>query len=185
MPAPPRTPVVRRAVVLSLVLGGLLLGGCSGTDESEGPSQVDREAEVESAREWMVRMAECLTEAGFPSTIEAADEMTVDHGPEQMDELDEATQRCAEQLGGFPQYEPFSAEELGRLYDAKLEQEVACLEENGFEPPTPPSRGKYISDYQAYQSGQHVIPWSPFVDLGPDASSRASELCPQVGVHDL
>lgn len=146
---------------------------------------MDREAEVESGREWMVRMAECLTEAGFPSTVDAADQMSVDHGPEQFDQLDEATQRCAEGLGGFPQVEPFSSEELGRLYDAKIEQEVGCLKEHGFDPPTPPSREKYISDYQAYQSGQRIIPWSPFTDLGPDASSRALEVCPQVGMHEL
>lgn len=170
---------------MALLLAAALVGGCSGGDGPEDVPQVDREGEVESGREWLVRMAECLTEAGFPSTIAAADEMTVDHGPDQVDELNEATERCAEQLGGFPEHEPFSAEELGRLYDVKMEQEVACLQEHGFDPPTPPSREKYISDYQAYQSGQHVIPWSPFVDLGPDASSRATELCPQVGLDDL
>lgn len=163
----------------------LFLGACSSDEDAADAPVVDRQAEVESGRQWMLGMAECLTEAGFPSTVEAADELSVDHSPEQVQQLDEATRACAEDLGGFPEVEPFSEEELGRLYDANLEKVVGCLREHGFDPGPPPSREKFISDYQDYQAGLQVIPWSPFLDLDPGVSSRALESCPQVGIQDL
>lgn len=184
MPGTLRRGGPRKAVGL-LIVSLLIVGACSADGESVVAPVVDRQVEAESSREWMLGMAECLTEAGFPSTVEAEDELSVDHSPEQVQQLDGVTRQCAESLGGWPQVEPFSEEELGRLYDANVQKVLGCLREHGYDPAPPPSREKFISDYQDYQAGQRVIPWSPFLDLDPSVSSQALESCPQAGIQDL
>lgn len=141
-----------------LVLGVTGCGNSSSMSDTSTSTRFDRQAYAEEALTFQKAEAECLTELGFPASIQPEDRgltpMKVEHNG-RIEEMREARENCAERLGGRPTAPPPDAEELGKFYDLEIEA-YECLVAHGYTPDLPPSRETYVSSYFAEAGG----PWS-------------------------
>lgn len=129
----------------------------------------------------MHNFAACLTEAGFPSQMSADGGIEIDEGPpEQSVQFTAAREACVDEQGGYPTSSKLSSEEIGRLYDLQVEGR-RCLLARGEVIGEPPSREKFIADYEGSLAGLGTIPWSPWLESSEDGL----EACPQPDRSDL
>lgn len=158
------------AACLEVAVLGLLLAGCSQGSES-GPDvgsvthPVDREAEKGVQDAYYPRLAQCLTEAGFPATYDPAEGMMqVNFGSDdQYEAAEQAESACREQLGPAPVQAPLGDSEKLALYGEYF-LAYECLVEQGYQPKEPPSSQVWLSQYG---SGQEGYPWDDPNSLEP------------------
>lgn len=137
------------AIALSTSLA-VILSSCSTASTAPEEEHVDRQAEAEEFLAFSRDMADCLTEAGFPSTYREFDGgISVSGGTPE--EQRAARMACEETLGGVPESPPLSAEELGALYDLEIEA-YACLVDHGYEPAPPSSKEQFVATYATGES---------------------------------
>lgn len=176
-----RGPHARISVGLALLT---LLTACSRGDGETSPPPLSSErrlAEAQEQREFMAAYARCLTDGGFPSEVLPDGGVRTDTGTgEQAEAFAELDTRCKEELGAAPQPDVYTGVELSTLYDLQVDG-YDCLVEAGFDPLPPPSREKYVADYEDHQVGGRSIPWSPWATMIDD---RAFTACPQMSLHD-
>lgn len=152
------------------------------TTEAE-PTLADRSDEEAALQTYVTRKADCLTEAGFPSTVRSDGGIQIDGvPPEQQQAFVEADTSCAEQLGSIPGEAPFTTPELSVLYDLHVEGRD-CLEDQGLAVSDPPSRQTWIAQYEAGLSGADEAPWSPWSEASDPAT--AIEVCPEPSGQDV
>lgn len=182
-----------RGVTLSILVGVSVLTGCSPGAEEVSPTgatpSVDRQAEQAAGELAQERIAECMSERGFVvgQDADGRDYFDIPPGPEGDAQLLEALTECQE---GQVLPAPVSAseEELRGLYDLELER-VECLREQGFEPPTIPSRESYVAERKAISEGRAFVGWDA---LDPRALSsqghdpeELDRACPAPRLADL
>lgn len=136
--------------LVTCAAAGVFVVGCSASPEvtpDPGPtSSAARAADLE--REYLQRLGECLTEAGFPATMQDDGGLLVDDGPgDQQASFDAAAESCREQVGE-PEVVELDEAELGTLYDLQVEA-GRCLEEAGFPAEEMPSRETWVAQYAA------------------------------------
>lgn len=154
------TPVSRRnlewsrigaptALVLSAAVA-VILSSCSADSTVPEDEHVDRQADAEALVVFSRGMADCLTEAGFPSTYREVDGgISVSGGTPEERRAVMAT--CEKKLGGSPESPPLSHEELEALYDLEVEA-YTCLVNHGYEPMPPSSKEQFVATYATGES---------------------------------
>lgn len=146
------------SLALMLLIG--ITTGCGGATSTDGGASgsFDRKAYAEESLRFRMQESECLTELGFPASIQPEDRgmipMKIEHNG-RLEEMREAREVCAERLGGRPSAPPPDEAELSRFYDLEVEA-YKCLLANGYDPEPPPSRATYVAAYWASPDG----PWT-------------------------
>lgn len=151
---------------------------------------VDRSNEAELSRQWWEAKAQCHTDHGFPAHRDGEGIVT-DVGPDQRADYQKMTALCQEEveqrLGPHPQAIPYSAEELGALYELLVAETVPCLEAEGITVEQPPSKRTWVE----YQTNMYTNPnlpdtyWDPYRDLGPNQAMGITESCPRPTGADI
>lgn len=197
-----RAQVGRPAWGVSLVVLGILLGGCAGVEPetTEGSLDADVEAEwsalhgqypnverpeVEIIRrispdDWATTMAACLNDAGFPDVIAGGDQsLSFETSSAQAAPFALAKYICTAQ---YPLNEKFTTplndEQLGGLYDYLTLVQTPCLESHGFSISAPPSKQHFIETYTTTPD------WIPYEQLPMSAFedgtfAEVEVACPQ------
>lgn len=152
------------AGVLAVLVGAVAVG-CGTDAESEAPSaSVDRQAEADRSEQFFDRLGECLTEMGFPASVQADGGLMVNHGG-QAEAAQAAEEACTEQLGGWPTSAPPNEEELEKFYDVQVETHD-CLVEHGHDPVTPSSKAEFVATYltgESWYAHMPVVPGGPLL----------------------
>lgn len=167
-----------------LVASGTLLPGCA-TEGSAGrgsPPPPDQNIE-QLEREYLQRMSDCFTEAGFPSQPQSDGSLQIDDGPDdQQEAFRNAAEVCREQ-SGEPKLASLTQAQVGVLYDLQLEAGV-CLRDAGFRTVEMPSRETWVSQYVAAQQSTSTssFPVTPWDGLH---LQDAEESCRQPGLQDV
>lgn len=139
--------MIRIALSVSVAI---ILSSCSADSTAPGDEHVDRQAEAEALVAFSRGMADCLTEAGFPSTYREVDGgISVSGGTPE--ERRAAMATCEETLGGAPESPPLSREELEALYDLEMEA-YTCLIDHGYQPAPPSSKEQFVATYASGES---------------------------------
>lgn len=131
-------------------------GALDSGPSASGSATIDsREAEATLTREYLERLANCMTDAGFPAEIQPDGGLRI-NAPKSQDAAYDAALRQCEELSDPPSIAPVSPEEASDLYDDSLKA-YECLIAEGFSPAEPPSREKFLQDYADRRE-----PWDPF-----------------------
>lgn len=174
---------LRRLRLLAIVvpLSVLFISGCDGPESGAGQSAVssgtlpDRQAESERIEAYYPRLADCMTDNGFPTSYDPAEGAMIVQGD--IDDAALAEDDCRKELGPEPTREPLTPDELNRLFDLKVGA-YECLVEQGFGPAQPPTREQWLGDYASGNA------WEPFDD--PDSNVLFPEgVCKDPGAGDL
>lgn len=166
-----------------LVASGAVLQGCA-TDGSAGngspPPPAQNVEQLE--REYLQRMRNCFTEAGFPSQLQSDGSLQIDDGPDdQQEAFRTAAEVCREQ-SGEPEFASLTQAQVGVLYDLQVEA-AFCLREAGFRTAEMPSRETWVSQYvAAQQSSTSSFPVTPWDGLH---LQDAEKTCRQPGLQDV
>lgn len=149
------------------------------TSTAAGPTssaEPERRAELDTIEAYYPRLADCLTDKGFPATwdpVEGAMQVQVG-GEDQMNAADEADSACQEELGPKPTRAPVTGAELAALYDEHVEA-YECLVAQGYAPEEPPTRELWLAEYPSGNA------WEPHVD--PQSLDRfPDDVCPVPGL---
>lgn len=158
--------------------------GAAGAAE-DGQSQqvvVDRAAQDEMVRTWYSRLGDCLTELGFPASLEAGT-LKVYTPPGSEGQYKEADQECHARVGPHPELVPYSKEEFGYLYDALVESEQ-CLREHGYRvgDVQMPTRETWVEWSLAAEHGAREAAPNPY---GRVDSVAIEEVCPYPDGTDI
>lgn len=129
-----------------------------------------------SQNEWATVMAECMTEAGFPSTAseDGGLESTFDASVAQSRAL--AMYVCKVSYPVDPRYsEAFNTSQLRYLYAYYRDVLVPCLDEHEIESTAIPSEQTFVESYPSAL-------WSPYIGVQPPTEQEWLRLlreCPQ------
>lgn len=136
----------------------------------------NRKLESQLDAEWTDRWLSCMTDSGFPPTVNDAGGYTF---PGEQEAVSAAVDACSKQAGPQPTYAPLTPSEASHMYDLELATKK-CLEGLGVAVPQPPSRDQYIQDVLSQKSvdgvdvGPHVwraydnvLDWSDYSDQCP------------------
>ncbi|MDY7527586.1 MULTISPECIES: hypothetical protein [unclassified Cryobacterium] len=119
--------------------------------------------------------AKCLTEQGFPSTVDAGGVSTqTSAGQEEAIML--ARYVCDIEYPLDPKFnKPFNKSQLDYLYDYDVNTLKPCLEKAGYSIPEPPSLQSFEDNYAT--SGA----WTPYLGVTPsgDGWAEINKTCPQ------
>lgn len=151
---------------------------CSETDGADPmtPSTVDRQTEADSAQTWLKERAECLTDAGFPSTYDPVDQsISISKGSGQDAEFAAADAACSTELGGPPTFAPLTEAEIEFLYAESVEA-YECLVAEGFDPVPPTTLEQFKATYS-------TGPWFPHQDA-TSGGGLPDDVCPQPSLVD-
>lgn len=135
--------------------------------------------------EWPETMAACLTELGFPATVEDGGvASTTVAGQEEAKEV--ARYVCNVMYPLDPKFnEPLNAEQLDFLFDYFTGELTKCLSDQGVEVSSPPSRQLFAESFVTAEA------WSPYLsvpeDLSSDEWTALNVACPQgpEGLYDI
>ncbi len=133
--------------------------------------------------EWAEVVGDCVQGEGFPD-VEIGDDGSIGfstEGDAQRAPYDLAMYVCQARFPLDPRYSaPLDDDALGRLYDFYVDEQVPCLEGQGFDIPEPPSRQQFIDSYFDYPT------WIPYAFvMSPEAlqsgfdPSAIDNICPQ------
>lgn len=146
-------------------------GGGSAAEESASTSVAERSSEEVDAA-----MVRCLQDAGYSARLSDAPDGGVEWESADEDAQAEVTyQACIDSLvddGVLAPPEVLSDAELEDLYDHEVDL-VACLEDEGYAMPSPPSREAFVEsrgEWRAYL----VLP-----DVSNEEFERLNVVCPQ------
>lgn len=201
------------AAVLAVGTSSLMLVACSSHSGAGGPDgqiassdtdavtaavvglpipsePVDRSNEAELTRQWWEAKAQCHTDHGYPAHWDGEGIVT-DVGPDQRADYQKMTALCQEEveqrLGPHPQAIPYSAEELGALYELLVEETVACLGAEGITVEQPQSKETWV-EYQTKMYTNPDLPdtaWNPYRNLGPNLRMDMQKRCPEPTGADI
>lgn len=160
-----------------VLISTLLLSGCEESANPSAPSLSLREVEAIQAREFFEGLASCMTEKGFPSTVQEDGAVMVEHGA-QGEAWREAEAVCTEELGGWPTSTPLTEQELGQLYDLEVKA-YECLVARGLDPLPPSSKEQFV---ETYLTGESWYAHKPPVAGG---SPLPTTDCPQPRLSDI
>jgi hypothetical protein len=124
--------------------------------------------------EWAVVRQACLRDEGWVV------EITVDGGirfpevtPEQSVEMEAANDRCGERYPIDPKYrEPLTEEQLAFLHTWYLEENIPCMEAEGYTGFEPPSLERFIETWGT------VDHWVPVDDITGQLQSAGADALP-------
>lgn len=170
-------PALCGKAILALLL--VLAAAACSSAENGSAAPVDRQAELASAREFFGRVADCMTEHGYPAEIIEGGNDGVEFAspPGQEAAAESAYAACAEENGGEPTPAPLSDEEIAQVYQDLLEVQ-ACLEGKGYTSPDPPSLPTFVEQYRKAGHDQDVTAWSPYPVPGGKVDVGALQACP-------
>jgi hypothetical protein len=128
--------------------------------------------------EWAPVMAECLSGEGFADVVTAPDGTFSYDGPaSQTQAYDRAVYVCTAR---FPingkYYRPLSSAQLTKLYAFYVDEQTACLEENGYSVGDPPSLAQFLETVGTPRG------WAPYSSVSYSTQSeweRINAACPQ------
>ena len=144
------------------------LEGIAEMSDLEDPPEVDMVREVGEDEAGRV-LAQCLTDAGFPSS-EVGDGVRTDLEGEQEEAYELALYVCTAQYPPPMRYlQPLGDEQLRILYDYQSSEVVDCLVAAGFDRPTVPTLEVFIADFRANR------PWNPVLEADPERTSGCEE----------
>lgn len=145
------------AVALTAVLPLAACGSPERPVETTGP--VDRQAERDAADAYFARLGECLTDKGFPASVQADGALKVDHGG-RSEQLAAAEAECAGEVGPQPTAVAPDATELGKFYDVQVNA-YECLTNHGLDPVPPSSKEQFVATYLTGESWWAHQPQQP------------------------
>lgn len=121
-----------------------------------------------------------MTEAGYPSEWNqqlGAVEVKGVNGNQGA--MRGAADECAERLGGYPTFAPFTDEELGALFELELKT-YQCLLDHGYQPEPPSSKEQFVATYRTGDS------WYSYrLPPGQTLTQSAEMECPQPRPADI
>lgn len=171
-------PRVRRTRTHAALFAVALTAGCSNGAEIAPTTVPDRIAEAAEHELFMDRMAQCMTEHGFPATDNGDGGVRIDVAPGQDEAYDAAIEAC-EQSQQPPNVSEFTEDEVRSLYDQSVEA-YWCLQQLGYRPSEPVSFEVFLDQVRNASKG---APWSPFVSTEqrgplPDSVCKQPRLTP-------
>lgn len=154
------------------------LVGCGTDSESEvSAARIDRQGEVDRSEQFFERLGECLTEKGFPASVQSDGALMVNHGG-QVGAARTAEEACTEQLGGWPTSAPPNEEELEKFYDLQVEA-YECLVRHGHDPLPPSSKAAFVATYLSGES------WFAHMPAVPGSPTLPTTECPLPSLADI
>lgn len=171
-------PKVHRICRYAALFAVALTVGCA-SDAGVAPTTVpDRVAEAAEHELFMDRMAECMTEHGFPATDNGDGGVRVEVAPGQDEAYDAAIEAC-QQSQQPPEVSELTDAEVRSLYDQSVEA-YECLQQLGYRPTEPVSFEVFLNQYRNVSES---APWSPFVSTEqrgplPDSVCKQPTLAP-------
>lgn len=167
---------------VALVSAVFLLSGCNPTGDTDTADSVateDFKNFDQQVRAYYEKQAACLTEAGFPTTVNADGSITISGIDFERDA--QVVRRCDDVSGEHPELPTPSEEGLSEFY-ARLLDVHECLEANGLSSVQPPSEQVFIESYLAsLQGGSSDAPWHPYAEF----SSEVEKKCPAPLLEDV
>lgn len=129
--------------------------------------------------EWATTVADCLSEDGFDATATVDGSISYFGVPSQGDSYAVAFYTCEARYPVDPKYNaPLNESQLNFLYDYFLNDLKPCLEGEGYEVPSAPSRQTFLESY-AEDDG-----WSLYKNVagrvGPGELAELNKKCPQL-----
>ena len=124
--------------------------------------------------EWLDVYAQCLTDAGFPATVQG-DSLNVRIAAGQEEPQAVAYYVCQAKYPVRPEA-PLSDPEISYLYHYYVNSLTPCLEAEGFAIPDPPSKQQFTDDYLA------DVFWTPYDYVSgsnEDVWDKLNDVCPQ------
>lgn len=151
---------------------------------------VDRSDEQALTRQWWEAKAQCHTDHGFPAHWDGEGIVT-SVGPDQRADYQKMTELCQEeveqQLGPNPLAIPYSAEELGAMYELLVTETVPRLEAEGLTVEQPQSKETWVEQ----QTKMYLDPglpdtaWDPYRELDPNLAMGMAGRCPRPTGADI
>ncbi|MCS5729576.1 hypothetical protein N1031_07365 [Herbiconiux moechotypicola] len=120
--------------------------------------------------------AQCLTDAGFPTTAGDDGGLGGSFTRDRAQEHALANYVCAAKFPLDPKYQvPLTADQVSVLYDYFVDALIPCLVDHGHMIGEPPTREGFFRDFAEGRQ------WTPYLDLGRDAAlSELEKACPSV-----
>lgn len=142
--------------------------------------------EVELVREvgdedWSAVQTECLTEAGFPPSVDSAEAVGWEIPAEQADAFALADYTCQAQYPRKMEYlQPYSIDQLDLIYEWMNETTVPCLAAQGYDVARVPS----LESFRASYSPEGGF-WTPDSEVPGGVPYAVQEMCPHVPPQEV
>lgn len=170
-----------RVTSITLVAAVLALAGCSTGGDEPAPTAPSQTAAPSSGDASMVAVRDCMLGAGWEVEIVeqpgGVQGLTGTFPDDQKEQYDLALATCQAESGLSNEPPAMNVEKADEYFDA-LTETAQCLEGEGIEVPSAPSRQSFID---AATRGEII--WNPYEnfftnDLQMDEFTRVNEACP-------
>lgn len=159
-----------------LIVSGVITGCAEASSEGDPVSVTDSiKARQVAAREYNEELTACMTDHGFPATLQGDGGVRVDVADGQDDDYFATLESCRESIDTSVRDAPLSDAELEWFYEANLEA-YECLTEHGFSPSEPVSLEVFRQQIERQEPQ-----WSPF---RTDTARISTSQCPEPTILD-